>query len=78
VLALSTKGRLMRCTARHHDRSTMIFLFEDIGDYRPRPLMQIGHLRNRPSESLQCEQCASVIERIGECHADKLLPDRLG
>ena len=31
-----------------------------------------------PFESLQREGCASVIDRIGECHADELPPDRLG
>jgi hypothetical protein len=40
--------------------------------------MQFGDVWNRPFESLQREWSASVIERIGECHADELLPDRLG
>jgi hypothetical protein len=60
---------------REMKESTVSFLLEDVGDYRPRPLMQIGHQWNRPFESLQREGCASVIDRIGECHADELPPD---
>ena len=42
---------------REMKESTVSFLLEDVGDYRPRPLMQIGHQWNRPFESLQREGC---------------------
>ena len=58
-------------------RSTVSFLLKRLRNYRPRPLMQIGYVWNRPFESLQREGCASVFDRIRECHADELLPDRL-
>jgi hypothetical protein len=38
-------ARLIRAPSKKStrcDRSAMGFLFEGVGDYRPRPLMQIG------------------------------------
>ena len=71
-------GWLQQCADRLSlARSTVSFLLKRLRNYRPRPLMQIGYVWNRPFESLQREGCASVIDRIRECHADELLPDRL-
>jgi hypothetical protein len=39
--------------------------------------MQIGQLWKEAFESFQREGRTSVVRRIGECHADELLPDRL-
>jgi hypothetical protein len=77
ALASLAKGRLMRCTARWRDKSTVSFLFEDIRDYRPRLLMQIGDRWKPAFESFQRERCSSVFSRIGERYADELPSDRL-
>jgi hypothetical protein len=59
-------------------KSAVGFLFEGVCDDRPRLLMQIDRLQKRAFESLQPEGYASVVDRIGERHADEALPDRLG